>query len=97
MNPFLNQLVAAAKITGATGAATMARGCATARTAQGIYTVTMPVGANTTDRVCVATPRNTVDRSVMIADTSDTVVTITTADPAGADQDCDLDVAIYRV
>lgn len=96
MNPFLAQLIAAAKITGATGVATMARGCATARTAQGIYTVTMPVGADPTNRVVFVTCR-TVDRTILLADTSDTVVTITTADLAGADQDTDIDVAVFRV
>ena len=86
---------ATAKVTGATGVATMAKGCATATTGAGVYTITLDKLLDATERNAQVTCRGGafICRTV---DTSDTVITVNTYDDTGAAANCDFDIMIER-
>lgn len=99
----LNEVIAAGRVAadGTTnGAGFYARGCAVARSAQGIYTVTINGGAmskeiDSTECVIKAIPE-TAARQPHVAHTSDNVKTINFADNAGAAQDSIFQFEITR-
>jgi len=95
-NKVLSQLLAACCVTGATGVATAARGCATARTGAGVYTVTLdqPVDANESI-LLPNTTDGTGDFAVQAEHTSDTVKTVRTF-TAGAAADHDFSLAVLK-
>lgn len=92
---------AAASVTGATGAAVVARNCVTARTGAGVYTVTVP-DIDAADCIVLVTIRGAagVGSTCQVVHTSDTVKTISTFDvAAGANvaADHDFDIVIMKV
>lgn len=85
-------------VTGATGAAVFtAGGVATARTAKGVYTLTLDQQLDATQCVCFGTTRGAAGAAaeVAIAQTSDGVKTLSIIDNAGAAQDFDFDFIIF--
>jgi len=92
-------LAATGLVTGATGAATGAKGCAVARTGAGVYTLTAPAlnpwPANTGAHVSISVQTN--DGISRWARTSDTVITVTTEDAAGAALDVDFTACVWRI
>ena len=98
------QDVAAAVVTGATGVALRARGCATARTGAGVYTITVNPNnlagpdlprAESVSKVQVI--GTTDELTAELVHTSNTVKTITIRDSAGADADGDFNVRLSRL
>ncbi len=92
-------LVAAASVVAGTGAATVARGCVTARTGAGVYTVTLDQALDAADGVCMATVRGANPVALQVVHTSDTVKTVNgLALAAGqAATDADFDFVAFRV
>jgi len=96
------QEVASAVVDG-TGLNRTVRGCVAARTAQGIYTITINpnnlAGPNLPQSESVSKVNlvGTASRAAELVHTSSTVKTITIRDAAGADQDNDFSVRLSRL
>ena len=86
---------AAAKVTGGTGASTMAHRCVSARTGQGVYTITLDLALDATERSIQITCL-TADSMVSYVDTTDNVITVSTFDNAAAAQDRDFNIVVCR-
>jgi hypothetical protein len=95
MNPFLAQVQAFAKVTGATGAATAARNCITARTGVGDYNVTLDRALDEQESLCLAVVRGA-DHTVYVVHTSDTVKQVLTRTLVPAAGDLDFDFIAWR-
>lgn len=93
----LENAIAAGSVTGATGAAVVARGAATARTGAGIYTITLDQACDSTECVLFFTSRTAAVVDFSYAHTSDTVKTLTTQTEAGVDTDADFDFIVVRI
>lgn len=79
------------------GAGFFARGCVVARSAAGIYTITLDRQLDASNCVAVFTPE-TAAIGCVFAHTSDSVKTVTWETyAAGADTDCQFSFALYRV
>lgn len=78
------------------GAGFFARGCAVARTAAGIYTITLDRQLDASN--CVFTfAQETAVLQCSVAHTSDIVKTVTWETNAGVDTDCQFSFAVFRV
>lgn len=93
------QMIAAARVTGATGASTMAQGCVSARSAAGVYTLTLTVGQteyDATEGFAMACGTGATFANFVVQDTSDTVKTVRAFDAAGAALDADFSFLAFR-
>ena len=97
------QDMAGAVVTGATGAALKARGCVTARTGTGTYTITLDPniggGPGVVAAECLAAivPINAAPHITSFENTSNTVKTINIATNAGAAADIDFTCKFSRL
>lgn len=91
----LNEVLAAGKVTAA-GAVTVARGCVPAKTAAGIYTLTLDQPVDAAESIVLVQP-NTAALNVLVADTTDTVKTLTFETDAGVDTDSDFTFLVMRI
>ena len=92
-----NSLNSYGAVTGATGAILSGSGFASARTAKGIYTLTLDQPIDSTQCSCqVGTRGGALGETAQLAHTSDTVKTVTTGDAADAAADLDFDFTILR-
>lgn len=90
-------LEAMASVNGGTGAAVVARGCVTARTGVGVYTVTLDRDCDAADCVIQATLRGgAINGGILVTHTSDTVKTVNTSTAAAA-ADRDFDISVFRI
>lgn len=91
---------ACGSVTGATGAAVWAAGCATAGGTgggtPGIYTLTLDQGCDATQSGVICTVRGATLATIEVVQTSDTVKTVTTRDIAAAVQDTDFDFMVLK-
>jgi len=87
---------AAGAVTGATGVAIWAAGAATARTGAGVYTLTLDEPADAAACAVIVTVRGALLATLEVAQTSDTVKTVTARDVAGVAQDTDFDFLVIR-
>lgn len=86
---------AAGSVVGASGAAVWtAGGVATARSAKGVYTLTLDAPIDATQCAVLITARGAVTSEWSVTQTSDTVKTVSALDNAGAAQDVDFDFHI---
>jgi len=95
-NPFLAESRASCRITGADGVALFARGCATARTGAGVYTVTLDRGADANECIVLA-QSETISTFASVAHTSDTVKTISVENDASAATDSNVGFILFVV
>lgn len=91
-----NVVHAMAAVTGATGVAIYNFGATPARSAKGVYTMTLDVQVDATQANCQATPRGATTAELAVAHTSDTVKTVAAIDNAGAAVDVDFDFIVFR-
>lgn len=97
LDGLLGRTEVAASIIGASGVARVARGCATSRTGTGTYTLTLDRELDAADGVFIGMQRgNTANVNVAVAQTSDSVKTVTTFVGVTA-TDMDVDVIGLRV
>lgn len=82
-------------VVGGTGVANFSAGAASARTATGIYTLTLDEPSDALACACLVTARGTT-AFARVDQTSDTVKTVRTFDAAGAALDSDFDFLILR-
>lgn len=90
--------IAGCSVTGATGAAVVADACATARTALGTYTVTLDTAIDATESLVSTSVRAAgAGAFIDVTHTSDTVLTVTTYNAAGAAADINFDLCVFRI
>jgi len=96
VNPFLLQGLAYCRVTAATGAATTARNCATARTGAGVYTVTIDYACDEEGCIVLFESQTAAcDDVPAVTHTSDTVKQIETFD-GGVATDCDFAAIVLK-
>ncbi len=86
----------AGAVTGATGVAIWIAGAAAARTAKGIYTLTLDDPKDATECSVLVTARGAVVAFAGVVQTSDSVKTVNMVDAAGAAVDSDFDFVIHQ-
>lgn len=91
-----NSLQAYGSVNGTTGAKVSGAGFAPARSAKGIYTLTMDQAADAAECAVIATARSATQATLTCSQTSDTVKTVTAFDLAGAAVDVDFDFLMLR-
>lgn len=96
MSDLLLEPIAIAKVTASGTGVVLVRGCAAARTAVGICTLTLDRQVDTTEGVVVVQP-NTAALNALVTRPTDATVVVTTETDAGVDTDCDMDIVVYRV
>ena len=91
-----NSLQAYGSVLGSAGTKVSGAGFAPARSAKGIYTLTLDAAADAAECACIATVRGLTAGYATCAQTSDTVKTVSTFDDAGAAADLDFDFLCLR-
>lgn len=89
-------VIAAGKVTGADGASSKTAGATTARTAAGVYTLTLSQEVDATEATVLVTPVRATFASATVEHTSDSVKTIRTWDAAGAALDADFNFVVAQ-
>lgn len=95
----LGGLEAAASVVGATGAATVARGCVTARTGAGVYTITLDRALDASECLVACSVRGAANVALKVVHTDDLIKTVSSVALAAgqAATDSDFDFAIFRI
>lgn len=91
-----NVIHAAGATTGSSGAAIWQSGAVAARSAKGVYTLTLDNPADAAECAVLVTVRGATEGYAHVVQTSDTVKTVNTVDNAGAAQDVDFDWLVIR-
>lgn len=91
-----NTFNAYGSVDGATGTKVSGAGFASAQTGPGVYTITLDQPVDSTECVCIATPRTASARFVTMVQTSDNVKTVYTVDDAGAATNASFDFVILN-
>lgn len=91
-----NALQAYGSVNGTTGATVSGAGFTPARSAKGVYTLTLDQAADSEECAVIATPRGATAGYATVAQTSDTQKTVNTFDSAGAAADLDFDFLLLR-
>ena len=96
-NPYLAETIAFARVTAGTGVASNARGCVTARTGAGVYTVTLDKLADEEECIVLTEIQTAaIDDGIQVVHTSDTVKTLNSFD-GGVATDCDFAVVVMAM
>lgn len=91
-----NALQAFGSVKGSDGSAVSGAGATPARSAKGVYTLTLDQAVDSTECAVLVTVRGATLGVPRVEHTSDTVKTVTMEDAAGADQDTDFDYLVLR-
>lgn len=91
-----NALQAYGSVKGSDGSTVSGAGCATARSAKGVYTLTLDAQVDATECAVICTPRGSTAGYAACAQTSDSVKTVATFDSAGAAADLDFDFLVLQ-
>ena len=94
---YLAQLHAAAFVEGDDGVANFAVGLASARTGEGVYTLTLSQGLDANEHVPTLVGTDPLTTSIGYVNTSDTVKTVSTLVVAPAAADADFYVALWAI
>lgn len=91
-----NALQTYGSVNGTTGALVSGAGFTPARTAKGVYTLTLDQAVDATECSVLVTERGAVGNIFSVAQTSDTVKTVNAFDNAGVAIDSDFDFVLLR-
>jgi hypothetical protein len=91
-----NALQAYGSVNGTTGAKVSGAGFTPARSAKGVYTLTMDQAADAAECAVLVTSRGATPAYASVEQTSDGVKTVNTVDAAGAAVDSDFDFLLLR-
>lgn len=91
-----NALLAFGSVKGADGTEVSGAGATPARSAKGVYTLTLDQPVDSTECAVLVTARGATTGYAGVAQTSDAVKTVSMLDAAGAAQDTDFDYLVLR-